>query len=380
LENSEQKIVATLKKVLDIMPYAYLPYSSGGQKSIAQFLEYLGKETELSVITVRGNDEAMAASYKLVPMLKCDASRYYDFSLVKKISTFVKEKEIQAIIWEHPYYAWLAFKVRRRTGVKTIFHTHNIEYKRFKSLGKWWWRILRVYEKWCFKKADTLFFIAPEEKQFAINEWAIEAGKCKTISFGVPIKENPVDKNECRNKIAASHNIGQDEKIFLFNGLLGYQPNLDALNYILKEINPLLLKQKDFAYKIIICGKGLPAEMDELKGYNQQNIIYAGFVDDIESYFKAADIFLNPVQSGGGIKTKMVESIAFGTTVVATESGAAGIVREVCGKKLIVVPDNDWHGFADAVLQNAGAKLLTPDAYYKTYFWGEIAKSAEEVL
>ncbi len=362
------------------MPYAYLPYSSGGQKSIAQFLEYLGKETKLSVITVPGNDAAMTATYKLVPMLKNGANRYYDFSLVKKISTFVKEKEIQTIIWEHPYYAWLAFKVRKRTGVKTIFHTHNIEYKRFKSLGKWWWRILRMYEKWCFKKADTLFFIAPEEKQFAINEWGIEAGKCKTVSFGVPIKENPPDKIECWNKIAALYNIRQDEKIFLFNGLLGYQPNLDALNYILKEINPLLLKQKGFAYKIIICGKGLPAEMNELKEYNQQNIIYAGFVDDIESYFKAADIFLNPVQSGGGIKTKMVEAIAFGTTVVATESGAAGIVREVCGKKLIVVPDNDWQGFATAVLKNAATKLPTPDAYYKTYYWGEIAKSVEAVL
>ncbi len=362
------------------MPYAYLPYSSGGQKSIAQFLEYLGNETELHVITVEGNDESLATTYRISSMLKNGSSRYYDFSLINKISSYVKENNIQSIIWEHPYYAWLAFRIRKETGVRIIFHTHNIEYQRFRSLGKWWWPILKIYEKWSFKKADHVFFIAPEEKQFVITKWNIDSAKCKTVPFGVPIKENPTDKAACRHLIANTHGIPANEKIFLFNGLLGYPPNLDALNFILKEINPLLLAQKEISYKIIICGKGLPAGMNELKEYASQNIIYAGFVNDIESYFKAADIFLNPVQSGGGVKTKMVEAIAYGTTVVATKSGAAGIERETCGKKLLVVPDNDWKGFAKTVTENSIISIPTPAIYYKTYYWGEIVKRAAEVL
>src|SRR6202008_4176961 len=122
---------------------------------------------------------------------------------------------------------------------------------------------------------------------------------------------------------------------------------------ILEEINPRLLQEKGFNYKIIICGKGLPAELNELKEYADKNIIYAGFVDDIEVYFKAADIFLNPVQSGGGIKTKMVEAIAYGDTVVSTKSGAAGISKEISGDKLVVVEDNDWDKFSTRVIQYA---------------------------
>jgi glycosyltransferase involved in cell wall biosynthesis len=147
------------------------------------------------------------------------------------------------------------------------------------------------------------------------------------------------------------------------------------VRYIVDNINPILLSQ-NFKYKIIICGKGLPASFNNLSNYADKNIVYAGFVDDIEMYFKGADVFLNPVQSGGGIKTKMVEAIAFGTTVVATESGAAGILKEVCGEKLIVVADNDWKRFADAVMQNASNRTITPDFYYKSYYWGEIAKNA----
>ena len=47
---------------------------------------------------------------------------------------------------------------------KTIIHTHNIEYQRFKSNGKWWWPLLEVYERNCFKKADIIFCISPEDR------------------------------------------------------------------------------------------------------------------------------------------------------------------------------------------------------------------------
>ena len=91
-------------------------------------------------------------------------------------------------------------------------------------------------------------------------------------------------------------------------------------------------------------------------------------------YFKAADIFLNPVLTGGGIKTKMVESIAFGTTVITTATGAAGIHKNICGNKLIVVPDNDWKSFAEAIIDNADKYEITPPSYYEYYYWGNIVK------
>jgi polysaccharide biosynthesis protein PslH len=371
--------VATTKKVLDVMPYAYLPYKSGGQKSIAQFLDYLGQEVELSVITVEGNEEKLATSYSIHSLLGNGSSRYYNIRLIKKISHFVKQRNIVSIIWEHPYYAWLAFAVRKRTGAKTIFHTHNIEHLRFKSLGKWWWPILKKYETWAFKKADAVFFIAPEEREYCIKNMDLDALKCFNIPFGVPIEEYPQDKKKCREKLVAIHTIQPDEKILLFNGALDYKPNTDAVDYIIHHINPLLL-QTNLRYKIIICGKGLPPSYNGLKNFADKHIIYTGFVDDIELYFKGADLFLNPVQTGGGIKTKMVEAIAYGTTVVATESGAAGIVKEVCGEKLLVSPDNDWEKFVQHILATVNTFNATSPAYYSNYYWGAIAKNVTAVL
>lgn len=368
-----------MKKVLDIVPYAYLPFFSGGQKSIALFLEHLGEIAELEVVGTETNEVPLAKNYKLLPLLKASFKRYLDPSLPGKITRMVKEQGTDAVIWEHPYLGWVARRVQKRTGVKTIFHTHNIEFARFRSNHRWWWPILEHYEGNCFKHADMVFFISDEDRHFAVDHWKLNAAKCHTVPFGIEISSYPDDKAVSGEKLRQLHGIAPDEKILFFNGLLDYKPNLDALKAIIDQVNPLLLADPGFQYKIIICGKRLPAEMNELKAYADKNIIYAGFVEDINLYFKGADLFLNPVQSGGGIKTKMVESIAFGTTVLATETGALGIDRTVCGEKLKVVADDDWNAFAQQI-RTLHSDTITPDAYYETYYWGSIVKKVLKLI
>jgi glycosyltransferase involved in cell wall biosynthesis len=363
-----------MKKLLAIAPYSYLPYYSGGQKFIALFFEYLGRETDLTVISVRENDFSLAKSYKALPILKKSFFRYLDPTLPFKIIALIKKNKYDSIIWEHPYYAWAAYRVKKKTGIKTIIHSHNIEHQRFHSIGKWWWRVLRVYEKWFFKFADTIFFITEEDRRFAIENWNIDTLKCIDVPFGIEMDRFPNDRQNCKKEIKARHGITEIDNIFLFNGVLDYKPNLDALNVILKEINPLLLAQPHFNYKIIVCGKKLPSHFNSLLEYADKNIIYAGFVEDIETYFKGSDLFLNPVQSGGGIKTKMVEAIGFGTTVIATHNGAAGIDRDVCGNKLIEIPGSNAKYFANAITKHVSDNSITPSEYYDTYFLGNIVK------
>lgn len=362
-----------MKKILVIAPYAYLPWRSGGQKFIGQFLEYLGRKTSLKVISVAANEAEVAKNYTLLPLLKKGFSRYYDFSLVRKISKLVKEEQFDAVIWEHPYLAWLAFRVRKKTGVRTLFHTHNIEYQRFKSTGRWWWPVLKWYERWCFKKADGIFFITPDDKQFAVQQWKIDPARCFDLPFGIETGSFPANRQSSREAVNQLHGLLPSEKILLFTGAFNYQPNVDALRFIVEKINLILLKEAGFAYRILICGGDLPAEWNELKDQRPHQIIYAGFIPRIDLYYSAADIFLNPVLSGGGIKTKMVEAIAYGATVISTETGATGINKTVCGSKLVLVTDGDWNAFAHAVIK-AGKEDYspTPPAYYQQYHWEAI--------
>jgi glycosyltransferase involved in cell wall biosynthesis len=130
-------------------------------------------------------------------------------------------------------------------------------------------------------------------------------------------------------------------------------------------------------YRILICGRGLSSSFNELKDFTDKNIIYAGFVDDVYAYFKAADIFINPVVAGGGVKTKIVEAMGYGTTVISCISGAAGIEISVCGEKIKIVPDNDSAAFVTAIKQINNEQDKTPASYYNFYYWGNIVKKLQ---
>ena len=166
--------------------------------------------------------------------------------------------------------------------------------------------------------------------------------------------------------------------MFFFNGLLDYKPNTDAVTTIIEKINPVLLA-KNSPYNILIAGKRLPETFKELKAYNQQHLFYAGFVDDIDLYTKAADVLLNPINSGGGVKTKMIEALGMNTAVVATETGATGVNKQVCGDKLKIVSDNDWAAFADEVLEATVIDTNIPTTFYQTYYWGNIIQQIKNL-
>jgi glycosyltransferase involved in cell wall biosynthesis len=147
---------------------------------------------------------------------------------------------------------------------------------------------------------------------------------------------------------------------------------------ILQQINPRLEKEK-IGYKIIICGKNLPANYNELKDFTSQNIIYAGFVDDINLYFKGADIFINPVTDGGGIKTKLVEALSYGLSVVSTVSGAIGIPSSEASNKMLQVKDGNWDDFTEAIVKIDPAEK-TPTAFFDHFYWGNIAERVRSIL
>jgi hypothetical protein len=165
----------------------------------------------------------------------------------------------------------------------------------------------------------------------------------------------------------------------LFNGTLHYQPNLDAIDVIIKKINPVLLSAIDFKYKILICGKGLPEAYDKLNKYKDSNIIYAGFVDDIRPYFTGADIFINPIIDGGGIKTKLVEALGYNMNVVTTANGAFGVPATITNNKMVIVDNNDWELFAKQIIIADTSAIISP-VFFEHFYWKEIVKKAANAL
>ncbi len=363
-------------KILSIVSYSILPYYSGGQKSIAQFNEFLGEQCDLTLVTTSNTDSILVKNYKLLAWMKDSPLKFFQVSLIIRLKKLIKAEQIQFIMLEHPYMGWLGLILRFLCRVPLIIHTHNVEYLRFKSIGKFWWPILMWYEKWILKSADKVFCISEEDRLYFVEQFGVQQNRSTVITFGIPQNGIPKDKSVAANTVRQMHQIAQDTTIILFNGSLQYLPNSQAVQDIVSEINPRLLAVKNLNYIIVICGMGLPARFNDLKAYNDKRILYAGLVPDIELYFKAADIFINPVLSGGGIKTKLVEALGYNTTVVSTETGANGCDKHVSGQKLITVKDFDWEAFTSALVAIIGHPAETPSEFYERYYWGSITKKA----
>lgn len=352
----------------------------GGQKGIAFFYRYFGKLANITCICTKDNDKSYAENYQLLDVLSNSKLRYGNLFYFFTLRKIIQEKKITHLIIEHPYFGWLGILLKKFCRVKLIVHSHNIEALRFKSTGKWWWRMLWRYERAVHRSADHSFFIQDDDKAYGIAYFKLDAAKCTTITYGFELSAPPLpaERSSARKTICSQYGITENTTLLLFNGTLNYKPNLDALDVILNRISPALLKSK-FNHTIIICGKNLPASYQELKAYKDKHIVFAGFVDDINIFFKAADIFINPVIEGGGIKTKLVEALGYNMNVVTTQSGAIGVPESITGKKMFVAADNDWDNFAKAIME-ADTNAAIPTAFFEHFYWGNIAAKAKSII
>lgn len=361
--------------ILCLVSYNFLPAKMGGQKGIASFYEFYAKELNITCVTTKSNDPK-EANYEVLNILSNSAFRYINIRYFFTLRKMIRSKNISHVQIEHPYYGWLAILLKWFCRVPLIVHSHNIESLRFKSIGKKWWRLLWMYEKWVHRNADFNLFISEEDKVFAQNNYGLSNDKCITATYGIDWQEAPSDeeKKQCKGSLTHQYRIGSESLILLYNGTFSYKPNLDGLYTILDSINPILI-QEGLQYAIVICGKNIP---EELKSQQYPNVFIEGFVPDISIYFKGADIFLNPVMDGGGIKTKLVEALGYNLFAISYEDGAIGIPKDCAEDKLSIVANPQE--FAQKIIDLKHRKSSIPPKYFEHFYWGNIIRRVVNFL
>ena len=103
----------------------------------------------------------------------------------------------------------------------------------------------------------------------------------------------------------------------------GYQhaPNVDAVQYFVAEIMPLLRKQIP-GVRFYVVGSKPPAEIQALAS---EDVIITGFVEDLTPLLDKIRVSVAPLRYGAGIKGKIGTAMAVGLPVVATSLAAEGM-------------------------------------------------------
>ncbi len=354
--------------ILYLVHHNYLPPKGGGQVAIFNQIKYLSKLHNVTIVGVKIKDDKVEIPSNYMPLFGNTKWRFINIFYFFSLQKIIKKKAIDLLILEYPYFGWLVYLLKKTTGIKVVVRSQNVEYQRIKHIGIPFWKLLKYYENWVHNHVDAVLCITKEDATIFKNNG------CKKplldFPFGTNMQALPTDNVECKKRVCQQLNIPFETNILFFNGSLDYLPNLEALDFILHKLNPILLEKLP-NYKFIICGNQLPASYQNLEQFANKNIIYCGFVPDIAVYNKAATIFVNPIFGGGGIKTKLIEALAYNTTCVSSESGAIGVVKNTVTNKLIICNDGDANAMANYIFSvlTDKTKLDTLKEYYSYYYW-----------
>ena len=138
----------------------------------------------------------------------------------------------------------------------------------------------------------------------------------------------------------------QKRKGLIFVGNFKHPPNIDAVEFYLHEIHPLL-RRKGVSMPVYIVGGGYPEELKN-KWKHLHEVIFTGWVPDTKPYLAKSRISIAPLRFGAGMKGKIGEALSCGLPVVTTPIGAEGMALEH-GENIFIADSADK--FAELILE-----------------------------
>jgi glycosyltransferase involved in cell wall biosynthesis len=162
-------------------------------------------------------------------------------------------------------------------------------------------------EKRLSREADLIWTVSEHERQILLKQ-----------TPGIPVYLAPggVDCD------AIQPLPPENGKGILFVGSFQYFPNADGAQYFVNQVMPEVLKRcPDAVFRLV--GRQPDAQIMALQ--NLPSVVVAGQVDELTPCYRAAQVCVVPLRSGGGTRLKILEAMAYGRPVVSTTIGAEGI-------------------------------------------------------
>ncbi len=233
------------------------------------------------------------------------------------------------------------------------------------------WRVLYFlesnrlleFEKLCIKRFNKTLFFNREEREFFG-----ELQKTCWIPHGV---NEELLKYEKKNK--------NYQNYIIFFGKMDYQPNIDAVIWFVENILTAIDKNLIFC----IVGAYPPVFLKKLEK-KYKNVRVTGFVDDPYEIIKSSVCVVSPMQTGGGIQNKILESMALGainivSTLAAKPIGATNNVHFIVedNPQQIAKIINDIYIHSE---QYEEIKVASKDYISANFTWSIYEKKITDVI
>lgn len=143
----------------------------------------------------------------------------------------------------------------------------------------------------------------------------------KRLGAKVPVETCHIGLDLDKMKAALDPKIKMEEPSLFFIGALDWLPNQEGLDWFLKMVWPRIRKLYP-KVKLYIAGRRMP---NRFLNMNKPNVVIMGEVKDAYRFMQSKSIMVVPLLSGSGMRVKIVEGMAMGKAIVATQIAAEGL-------------------------------------------------------
>lgn len=208
--------------------------------------------------------------------------------------------------------------------VPSAVFTHNVEAKIFErhvkfartALSRMIWRDqltkMRRFEGTQLKRFTAVIAVSDGDKSAFHDDYGI--AECRTIPTGVDLDFFSYDRPP----------RPANEAKLVFVGSMDWRANIDAIEYFMDDIWPLIATQRPQCTMAVV-GRTPPGWLMARARERKLPWSFSGFVDDVRPFVRDADVYVLPLRIGGGTRIKVYEAMAIGCPMVSTSIGVEGL-------------------------------------------------------
>ena len=341
-------------KILMLTPYLPYPLHSGGQIRTYNLLKHLSTKHQVTLFAlIKDDSEKIYISelekycteirvfkrskkpFTLTNIFKTAFSSY-PFLVIRNYVPQVKEAVIEELVKNHydVIHAETFYMMPHLpdTTIPVLLVEQTIEYLGYESYAAGASPILRPllnidiqkikkWEKFFWHQCDQLVVMSYDDKEFIVNE----IGNKQKIE----VVENGVDTEWFAQKKRQE----PLEPTLLSVGTFKWLPNIEAVTFLVEKVWPLV-RTSTRGIKLWIVGAAPTKQIFDF-AIKDSSITVTGNIPDIRDAFTQAHALVAPVFSGKGTRYKILESLACGTPVIATQTAVEGLGVEH-GKHVLI--------------------------------------------
>ena len=247
------------------------------------------------------------------------ASRFRQKPVQEKLLAVLQQNAFDVVQMEEVYLSPYVNLIRQHSNANILLRAHNVEHaiwekvakNRSNPLKKAYLKLqarrLKHFEHAHIPRFDALMPI--NQSDLATFRQMGFRGPALALPSGINLSDYHVDFDLA------------DPHLVFHLGAMDWQPNQDALAWFVKHVWPGVKAAMPKA-ELALAGRNMP---DPSPFGRYEGVTVYGEVASARAFMQKGGVMVVPLQSGSGMRIKILEGMALGKAIVTTSLGASGI-------------------------------------------------------